>query len=125
MVSNDPSFSIRDDSIAGILHIRLSGFWTRDTYASYVSNLAPYVARYNSLNKSYRALCDLSEFGVQAASMNEKFTQQLAGRGQVDPFLALVVPSALSRLQVQRWLSNEKQKIFVSREEALLWIKSV
>lgn len=116
-------FTVSIDEKAGILHLKLIGFWTPDTVRDFAAALIPAVERLRRRHPSYSVLSDSTEFPVQSPEVGEGFERLMAGgASRTGGRTAIIVASMLNKFQAQRVFRAPNIRIFLDRDEALAWL---
>jgi len=118
-------FSQTFDKGSRRLHLRYSGMWTVEN-ALQVQSQFKAAVDCASASGPFTLLDDLTGWGAQTqevVELNKRFVVLCRGA----PILrsAMVVPSALVRMQVQRTLDDMDSAVFSTFEEADAWLKEV
>jgi len=118
-------FSQTFDRVTRRLHLRYAGFWTVED-ALHVQSQFKRAIDIASAGGPFTLLDDLTGWGAQTqevVEINRQFVELCRGA----PILrsAMVVPSALVRMQVQRTLDDMDSALFPTFEEADAWLKEV
>ena len=116
-------FTVDTDEPAGLLHLKLAGFWTSDTVRGFIAALLPAVEQMQRRVGGYSILSDSTEFPVQSPEVSEQFTRIMAaGAGRSRGRTAIVVAGMLNKLQAQRIFKGPHVGVFLTRDEALAWL---
>lgn len=113
-------FSIAFDRENRLLRLTISGFWDDDTTAAFVRDLMAASVKAQRQGP-FRVLSDAREFAVQSPEVVQRF-RRLAEGGSAER-TAILVDSALARLQAQRSMANDRVRIFGAVEDALAWLE--
>ena len=117
-------FEILADPDRALIAVTLRGFWTAEIFAAYCAEIVRAEERMTAAGKRFDYLCDASAFQVQARETAELFMAFLSQPGPNVRRIAGIVPNALLRMQGARVLSNDRQRLFGTREEATAWLRS-
>jgi hypothetical protein len=121
-MKTDDGFTIEHDYAGRRITISLRGFWNDAIYAEFNAALAPHVIYHEQRGERYAMLSDLSALDVQDTGVAERFRVMIENVPVIEPVVALVIPSALLRLQVARLITQERRRIFTNRPEAEAWL---
>lgn len=121
----DEAYSIRVDGGARLLDMKLKGFWDVAT----VERFAHAIALAGQMLKSTGCppseqlyLVDNSTLDIQSQEVVRRFEQLLDGGANPSRRTAVVVSSALLKMQARRVGPNHR--FFEEREAALRWLES-
>ncbi len=123
-INVNAGYEIRHDESFRLIEAELWGFWTIDIYNSYAKELSQLVHSYQKRGVACSMLSIMDRLGVQSSQITDYFGKQLQAPAPKDFRVAMVMESALLRLQVQRLLANDNQKVFATREEAVIWLST-
>lgn len=119
----DAPFAIRFDARTSVLHLTLSGFWTPDTLRDFARALLAEVARIQKTRPSFDVLSDSRAFPVQSPEVGQGFTRLMSGSSERNTGRrAIVVASALNKMQAERTLASPNLRVFLDPDEAAAWL---
>lgn len=108
----------------GVLRILLAGFWDNAVMSSFVRAVHGAVGRKPA--PAFAGLCDISDLLVQSPDMVIRF-QDLLGdvRGAGMRRGAMVVTSALLKMQAARAVDPSRTKFVATMAEGMSWIEAM
>lgn len=118
-------YSISVDLAAARLRIVINGFWGPEVIARFLAELKEKGEPLEHIGRPYRSLTDARDFRVQSVEIASYFAGFMST--EVGPGLekqALVVGSALAKLQALRVLEGTAMGIFDSVDAAEIWLES-
>jgi len=122
-MSEAPFFEVRFDEAAGILHMRISGFWTKATLAAFGARLLVETGKLRLARRRYDILSDASCFPVQAPDVAAGFETLTRKGAEFDRGrTAIVVGGVLAKKQAERTMATPGLKIFLDEAEARAWL---
>lgn len=107
-----------------IVRYQIAGFWDLTTVDVFAATLISEIRRHGA-GRKFDVLGDASAFAVQTSAVTTAFEEVMMTK--VFPYvdrLALVVASALNKLQVERARAGDKMRVFTSETEAMKWLAS-
>lgn len=118
-------FEVETDHRRRLLKVTMTGFWTAETMASYYSAARKEFEALERTAGSKYVLINMAAYSVQSPKIAEEHAAYLRvfleqGRARV----AVVMPSALARMQAARVSSNLDYGIFKDEHEAMDWLFS-
>ncbi len=114
-------FEISGDEEIGIIQAALRGFWTIEIFEAFERAMLAKSARMKSLHSVYALFSDCTEFPVQASDVVHLF-QRIEGPESVGGPTAILVGSALVKLQAERVLTDPAIRAFTDRQRAEAWL---
>lgn len=120
-MSNEP-FSVEIDAKLGVVKGVVRAFWTVATLHEYKSAIANGKHRLVAAGLEPRLLIDARHQGVQGQEVVQGLRDFAASPEGRATRTAIIVESALYRLQIARIRSNEEHRTFENEEEALTWL---
>ena len=122
-MSGAPSFDVWFDKDAGILHMRIAGFWTRATLAAFGAKLLLETGKLKLRGREYAVLSDATAFPVQSPDIAAGF-EALSRRGaeRHKGLTAIVVGGSLAKKQAERTMAAPGLRIFLDEREARAWL---
>lgn len=117
----DFSFSFDENRI--LLLLTQSGYWSLETFNRFEEEFLALHADIRSRHGHYRALSDCTDFSVQSNEVSQAFEILFANlmnenRGRY----AIIVGSALNKMQARRVLPQPHVKMFTDIEPAMTWL---
>ena len=120
---SDAMFEVVPDVAAHLLSIRVHGFWDGATMAAYQKVLGEAVAKLQRTGGCNYILVDMTGYPIQPKQIAEAHGAILrASRKMEGTRVALVMQSALSRLQANRLAADTGHEIFPTPEAAMAWL---
>ena len=115
--------TIEVDKAAHLLRIKLTTFWTQETFDAFERELGALLRQLGWKSGSYDCLLDVRERGVQSQQMSDTVHRSLHAQEKVlqPRRFAILVSGALVRMQAAR-VNPSSSTIFVDESEALDWI---
>jgi len=117
-------YDISFDEQNRVLTLRQSGFWNLNMVQRYIADVAAEADRVARRHGDFSILTDNSEFQVQSLDVMEAFmafTQGAMERNR-DRRVAIIVSSALAKMQVARISEGGNVRIFNDRAGAMQWL---
>jgi hypothetical protein len=107
-----------------LMKIRVEGFWSMDTMTEYAAELrrasTALVAKSGACR---RILVDMSAYPIQSSDVAAGHAAALDyASSRLGAAAALVLPSALSRMQAGRVVRSQGHQIFADEKSALNWL---
>lgn len=117
------AYTIIFDPNTAFLEVRVQGFWDQDMITSFAEEFAAKLAELRAAGAAFGVLADASEFSVQGQQISEGLTRIVdADNHDNRAPSALVIGSALVKMQAARTMAADHVRIFASREEAMVWL---
>jgi hypothetical protein len=122
-VADAPPFEIIVDKHAGLVSTVLRGFWTMDDLNAFGAGMYVAVQSVAARHPVFALISDSTDFKVQSTEVSEGFAQMMdmGNRSHAGP-AAIVVGSALNKLQAERVFTDPRVRIFIDKAEARRWI---
>jgi hypothetical protein len=114
-------YSIIDDVASGSIRVSMHGFWNADTLDMYFADLDRCLHRYRTKGHGVIIISDGRDCSVQSAEIMDKSREIAKGMFMPGDRVALVVSSALNKIQARRSYSGEVFQTFTSIEAAETW----
>ncbi|MET0360740.1 MAG: STAS/SEC14 domain-containing protein [Sphingobium sp.] len=114
-------YSITHDDSAGRITVILSGFWSEEMMERYQAELMATTQKLRQRHPVLTLLVDASDYPTQSKEVAERH-RLLAAASPGQDKVAVVVASALTRIQATRARSTDMERTFGSMEEALAWL---
>ena len=106
----------------GILRVHVTGSWTLPEVERYGQEAGLQFAKARQQAGSLRLLVDLSHTEILSQAIVAPLAKAGMQYSRPDDRVALVVKSALMKLQMKRMIGEAPTPIFVSDEEAASWL---
>ena len=118
-------YRLEFDPERDLITATLSGFWASETVAAYAADLTALLRRAGAPDRRIRLLGCSAAMPVQSAETSAAFGKFSAELNVVctGP-IAIIVGSALNRIQASRVLAHERVRVFLDESEALDWLMS-
>jgi hypothetical protein len=118
-------FDVTPDFELRMLRITLRGFWTAETFASYMPVVRRARGELERSGGCRSILIDMVDFPIQAKEIAQAHAENLRlVRQTSDARVALVLQGALSKLQAARVASDTGYPAFRTKGEAMAWLLS-
>jgi hypothetical protein len=127
MNSNSEFYSIEIDPSRTFVRVQLRNHWSDDLYYQFEVALRQAVERMAARGVTvgtFRTLVDLQNQGVLPKQQAEILARLATSFGPVSAKVALVVASALHKLQLTRITPQDRFRVFLDAEEATAWVLS-
>jgi len=99
----------------GYLETEISGFWTLDEVFAFDREIGQYIQRYGHRFPHFAILSDSRDFAVQSAEVGAAFAAcSTAANDRHTGVIAVVICSALARIQAKRIVGNGWTQCFFS-----------
>lgn len=118
----EPGFEITVDRGRRRVHERWWGLWTKDTLERYLAEWRA-TERDMGTRNAYRTLTDLRELVVQVRDLADQLADYLALTPATSERTAIVVSSALLKLQAIRVAQAGHRKFFDDLADAEAWLE--
>ncbi|HJQ18019.1 MAG TPA: hypothetical protein VJ859_13595 [Allosphingosinicella sp.] len=118
-------YELRIDRKRKYLQIALHGYWDEKTNDAYEREELGGLEALARLGRPTFCIVDLSDFPPQAKETVERISKRLHASDTIMPSrLAVIVPGALVKMQVDRTVPQEgvEKRVFASREEGEAWL---
>lgn len=113
-------YTISVDPTGALMTVRMSGFWDEKTFRAYAAEVAGCTKRLLATGRFRSLLIDMSDFPIQSQAQAEMHGKLLrAGQERHGFRTAIVMRSALSRLQASRVARLTGSQLFDDVESAL------
>jgi len=117
-------YEIDYEESAQTLHLRLTGFWTEATMASFKNEFMLLTQRLVRAKANFVVLSDCREYPVQSPEIMIAWADILGAKPAVTVPYAIIVGSMLNKLQAERGLIAPNVKIFTSIEAGKAWLQT-
>ena len=114
-------YSVEIDEQRNLLRLTLRGFWTAETLRAFTAELMPIIAARIVAKGNVDALIDCREFAVQSPEQAAGFQKLFIQPGDIVR-RAVIMPSALGRMQAERALGPNMLRYFSTEQEAIAWL---
>jgi hypothetical protein len=116
-------FEVTADPKRQLLRIVMRGFWDAETITAYSAAMRRTMGDLQRTAGCRRILIDMVDFAIQSKEVAAGHAAYLrAVRDRSEARVALVMQSALSRLQAARVASDTGHSTFATEAEALAWL---
>jgi len=118
-----PVYDVEIDPARKLLIIRLAGFWTPETMKAYQAEVRRKASALHRAGGCERILVDMSDYPIQSAEIAEGHASAL--RHAADTLCAkaaIVMTSALSKLQASRVATSTGHRFFTDETLAFAWL---
>ncbi len=106
-----------------LMRIRVDGFWTDKVMADYLAELHRQVEALRPSGGCRRILVDMSNYPIQAQAIAEGHARIIHhGKTAMNARTAVVMKSALSRLQAMRVATIAGHELFADEDSARRWL---
>ncbi|WP_457313525.1 hypothetical protein [Sphingomonas sp. UYAg733] len=121
-MANNPKYEITMDVTRKLLTIRVSGYWNQALLDDYKAVITAKLAELGSSTPELRVLVDVREHGVQAQHIANQMQSFLKVIGPRVGRVAVIVDSALQKMQTRRINPAGGDGIFGSEDDATSWL---
>jgi hypothetical protein len=108
--------------MTGIIRVVGKGSWTVEMVDQHFAHLGQLIAARRGADGRVLVHVDLSQSPVQSRAVSDRITAGTAGIYQPHDRAAVVVHSALARLQIKRAAQVRNLEVFLSPIEAEIWL---
>lgn len=116
-------FEVTADPDLRMLRLTMRGFWDDSTMAAYLKAMRKAMGDLLRGGGCRYLLIDMTDYPIQSKQIAESHGEQLRATKQVEGMrVALVMQSALSKLQAKRVAADTGHRTFESEEAALAWL---
>lgn len=115
-------FNFAFEPATGILRIHVTGSWTLPEVERYAQEAGVQFAKARQHAGTLRLLIDLSRTEILSQAIIDPLAKAGMQYARPDDQVALVVSSALMKLQMKRMIGDAPTPIFISDEEAASWL---
>ena len=124
-MTEDDRFTIARDASGSLIRYAVRGFWDEATVDRFCRALEAEVVRASIGGRRPRVLADATGFAVQRPIVAKAFETAMFRTivPRVDR-LAILVGSALAKLQVERGAVGPNLRTFLNEAEALAWLNA-
>jgi hypothetical protein len=117
------NYELQFNPMPGLLTIKLGGFWDDKSVQLFRAELRSTIRQITSGNLDFQTLCDCRGFVVQSQTVMNEIAQTMANGVETKlGRTAIVVDSALSKMQISRLVANPKIKLFENFDLASAWL---
>ena len=117
-------YAIRYDRAETLLLLTLTGMWTLDVAARFQAEMIVAAAAATKAAGRLRILSDCRDFPVQSREVTDAIADGPPSDPSRPSHTAVVVGSALGRMQANRTISNDRVRIFTDLNDARAWLLS-
>jgi serine/threonine-protein kinase len=119
-----PTYAIRADTVTGVLHLKLEGFWTMKVFEAFVREIREAYVRLEACGKRMGIFSDSSSFPIQSPEVSTAFRAIfLSDHSRVRMPTAILVGSVLNKLQAERVFAGGPVRVFTDRAAASGWLE--
>ncbi|MDY7099047.1 MAG: hypothetical protein SXU28_12985 [Pseudomonadota bacterium] len=119
-----PTYSVRMDEERGELHFVTSGLFDAPTMAAFLREVARQAGPVLASGRKLRAFGDLTDYVTQTKEIGEQMAQTLAqAESSGIEKTAIVINSAILKMQYKRVSEGRNVEIFETAEDALRWLR--
>lgn len=106
-----------------MMRIEVHGFWTLDTMRAYVAELGGKARALREAGGCHRILVDMSDYPIQSQAIAEAHASIINhGKTELGAVTAVVMKSALSKLQAKRMAKLAGHELFDDEPAAREWL---
>jgi hypothetical protein len=118
-------FTVSYDRDGGILHLKMTGFWTVQTVTDFATAIQTAVDRIPGSPKQFDVLTESIDFPVQSQEVSDALARITANfQSRWTGRTALAVKHMLNKMQVDRTLAAPTVRAFLTVDEAMRWLRS-
>lgn len=119
-----PRYSVHIDENRSELHFVTSGLFDAETMDAFLKEVGKAVGPILASRRKIRALGDLSDYVTQTREIGEKMAKTLARAEDAGiERTAIVINSAILKMQYQRISKGRNVAIFEDKQEAINWLR--
>jgi hypothetical protein len=108
-----------------LMRIRVEGFWAAEVMAAYVAELGRQTEALRKTGGCGRILVDMSDYPIQSRAIADGHARIIAhGQRTMNARTAIIMTSALSRLQAMRVAHLAGHELFDDETSAMRWLLS-
>lgn len=116
-------FTVTIEPAHQLMRIEVRGFWTPDTMRAYVGELGTKAGALGLSGGCRRILVDMSDYPIQAQAIAEAHVRIIGhGKTEMGAITAVVMTSALSKLQAKRMAKLAGHELFDDEPAAREWL---
>lgn len=119
-------FHVRADTVTGVLHVKVWGFWDVDEGKAYLDDFRQKASTLLNLGKPWYVLADIADFPPQKPDVSPYVEQTMAYAVEHGMRKAAnLVNSALSKMQISRLsaaMGLPEYSFFTAEADALAWL---
>ena len=116
-------FTVTIDPAYRLMRIEVHGFWTLDTMRAYVAELSGKARALEERGGRRRILVDMSDYPIQSQAIAEAHASIINhGKTEMGAVTAVVMKSALSKLQAKRMARLAGHELFDDEPAAREWL---
>ncbi|HEY1124466.1 MAG TPA: hypothetical protein VGE65_02445 [Sphingobium sp.] len=119
-------FDFSDDAEQHLLCIKLTGFWSMETFERYRLEFQDRVRQIHARAGLCKIFIDTSEFPIQSSDVAAGFRDLVDGQQhRKNMLVAIVLPGSLAKLQAERAVGAPHVRFFFGEPvEALDWLRA-
>ncbi|KQN09414.1 hypothetical protein ASE85_00035 [Sphingobium sp. Leaf26] len=116
-------FHVDYDRFDNRLTIKVAGFWTADDVVALATEVGSKARQASAIRDDFNVVVESFDFPVQANDVADLLANIMrGGMTFTSGRTAVVVGSQLNRAQAERTLVHPRVRVFMTMEEALLWL---
>jgi hypothetical protein len=106
-----------------LIKTQLEGFWSQSDFERFMADEQAALAQLRCGPGKHILLCDLTKLNVVSQEMGALIGKELNSEGPRDAaWIAIVITSALLKMQIQRLLTRPNAIIFDNETDAMTWL---
>ena len=116
-------YSIQVDVDRNLVRAELEGFWTSNDFERFMADEHAALGKLSCPTGKHILLCDLSKLNVVAQNVVPHIVTDMNSQGPGDAaWIAIVIQSALLKIQMQRLITRPNMMIFDTAPQAEEWL---
>ena len=115
-------FDLHYDPVKRAIFVQATGFHTMSEVQVFMRDCAAATAQSRADCGEVKILVDATDTVVQSDEVMGAFNEADSWAPEPNDRMALLVTSSLAKMQASRSFKNEREKAFVSRDAAWLWL---
>ncbi|WP_188063489.1 hypothetical protein [Sphingobium sp. KCTC 72723] len=116
-------FHVEYDRHTNCLTLMVKGFWKLEDVAPFAKEVGTKARQAREIREDFNVIVESLEFPVQANDVADLLTNIMRGGMAITSGRsAVVVGSQLNKAQAERTLVHPRVRVFLSLEEARLWL---
>ena len=121
--SSSAPFEITVDRHGGVVRTLLRGFWTMDDLNAFGAGMYAAVQAVAARHAVFGLLSDSTAFKIQSPEVSEGFARmmEIGNKSHAGP-TAIVVGTALNKIQAGRVFTDPRVRVFLDPVEARRWV---
>lgn len=111
------------DADTALMHVTKSGFWTLAEFRGFETAFMAHHREIVRTQPHYCVLGDCTDYSVQSAEISAAYTTFFDDFSRINRNrFAILVSSALAKMQAKRAMPHESIEIFTDRQQAMTWL---